>query len=462
MIQNYEILNLISEGGMGKVFLAKHVSLDREVAIKKLHSELTLNFDFKQRFLNEAKILAKLNHPNIITIFDFIEEGNDFYIIMEYVKGETIDVLMKNLNAPFNYQRGISIFKKILNAFNYAHQHGIIHRDIKPSNIIIDTNDTPKILDFGIAKILQSDHNLTKAGTKMGSLYYMSPEQVLGQDVDHRTDIYSLGILLYEMLTNNLPYLIQTNTEYEIMECIMKQDISDIISIDIPQGINNVIRRATAKNVNDRFQTMEEFKFALDDFKTLDSANQHYSSNNFRHDRTKIQSVPVHNIFQQQEQKKPSKNLIYIIAGSIALILVVILTTIFLSNSTDSEKIITKTTSTETLNKNNIFANLNPTGKYSGTIKDGTRWEVEIYDFNGTSFKGWNTIYWSFKPPKGLTSSFDGVYDFKTGEIKMYEDMSGRKTGKFVGRFSNDGNSISGDFTRYVDNVTYSFNLNRH
>lgn len=460
MIQNYEILDLISEGGMGKVFLAKHVSLDRKVAVKKLHSELTANFDFKQRFLNEAKILAKLSHPNIITIFDFIEEGNDFYIIMEYVKGETIDVLMKNINAPLNYQRGISIFKKILSAFTYAHQSSIIHRDIKPSNIIIDTNDTPKVLDFGIAKILQSDHNLTKTGTKMGSLYYMSPEQVMGKDVDHRTDIYSLGILLYEMLTNKLPYQIQTDTEYEIMECILKQDIFDINSTEIPQGINNVIRRATAKNVYDRFQTMEEFMEAIGEYKTFDSGFNTTSYGNIRQDRTKIQSVPQYIPYEQKTESKSSRNILYFISGGVILLFIALIIVI---SSSSSDTIVTTNTIPQTTNKDNdkVYKNLNPTGKYYGTIKDGTRWEVEIYDFNGTSFKGWNTIYWSFRPPTGLTSSFEGVYDFNTGEIKMYEDMSGKKTGKFIGKFSNDGNSISGDFIRYVDNGTYSFNLNR-
>ena len=265
IIGNYKILSHIAEGGMGTVYYGEQTKLQRPVAIKVLHNNLTANPQFRDRFVNEAMILAQLNHPNIITIFDLLEKEGDFFIVTEYVQGDTIDNVMKNIRSPFNVHRALNIFSKTLNAFNYAHGKGIIHRDIKPSNIMLDQNDNPKILDFGIAKILQSDLNLTKAGTKMGSLFYMSPEQVTGTDVDHRSDIYSLGVVLYELLTNSLPYNLKSDTEYEIMEAVVHQLPVSISSFrkDVPENISAVVLKACQKDPASRFQSCEEFKQAL-------------------------------------------------------------------------------------------------------------------------------------------------------------------------------------------------------
>ncbi|HEY5536548.1 MAG TPA: serine/threonine-protein kinase, partial [Ignavibacteria bacterium] len=265
-INNYNIEAYITEGGMGKIYRAKHTSLGRLVVVKQLHSQFTRDKHFKERFLNEAKILAKLNHQNIITVYDFIEDDNEFMIIMEYVDGDTIGKVIEKQGGGFHYARAINIFKQILSGFNYAHSEGIVHRDIKPTNIILQQNDVPKILDFGIARMLQKDLRITKAGTKMGSLLYMSPEQVLGLDVDSRSDIYSLGLLLYEMLSGDLPYNIINDTDYEIMECILKEEIKDINALipGLPYGTGNIIRKACAKNTTDRFQTCNEFITALD------------------------------------------------------------------------------------------------------------------------------------------------------------------------------------------------------
>ena len=265
-IQNYKIISQIAEGGMGTVFYGEHKTLNRPVAIKQLHSNFTDNPDFKDRFINEAMILAQLNHTNIITIYDLIEESGNFYIVMEYIQGDTIDNIMQKLNSPFQLQRAIYIFKQILEAFDYAHKRGIIHRDIKPSNIILENGDKPKILDFGIAKLVSSNLHLTKAGTKMGSLFYMSPEQVLGYDVDNRSDIYSLGIVFYEMLTRSLPYDIKTDTEYEVMDNILKYEVSNLNQIrsDIPTSIASAIQIACSKEKNYRFTTCKEFLTAIE------------------------------------------------------------------------------------------------------------------------------------------------------------------------------------------------------
>jgi len=264
-IQNYKIISQIAEGGMGTVFYGEHITLNRPVAIKQLHSNFTNNADFRDRFVNEAMILAQLNHSNIITIYDLIEENGSFYIVMEYVQGDTLDNIMQKFNSPFQTQRAVYVFKQILEAFDYAHKKGIIHRDIKPSNIILEEGDKPKILDFGIAKLVNSNLHLTKAGTRMGSVYYMSPEQVMGYDVDSRSDIYSLGIVLYEMLTRSLPYNIQTDTEYAIMENIMKVEIPNLSSFrsDVDSNLSFAIQKACSKEANMRFSTCSEFLNAL-------------------------------------------------------------------------------------------------------------------------------------------------------------------------------------------------------
>ncbi|MCX6159180.1 MAG: serine/threonine-protein kinase [Ignavibacteriae bacterium] len=459
MLKNYQILNLISEGGMGKVFLARHITLDREVAIKKLHSELTANPDFQLRFVNEAKILAKLNHSNIISIFDFIEENSEYYIVMEYVSGLTLDEFLKKNVIPIEESRALKIFDKILSAFGFAHEQGIVHRDIKPSNIIVNQNDEPKILDFGIAKLMQSNHSLTKTGTKMGSLYYMSPEQVLGKDIDYRTDIYSLGVLLFEILTCKLPYNIKSDTEYEIMDCILKQDI---LEFNITSNkFNNILQKACAKNPNDRFQTITEFSEAINKINTL--RDNKLQPEYCLPDKTIISKntdYDLQNSANASKIKNSGKNIFYLLSGIVIIVIFFILTYLMNQNRESTPVISNQPQIPQQLE--NPCLKIEIDGKYSGTIKDGTKWEVEIYGFNGTNFKGINTIYWGFsKNTNGMTAPFKGEYDKNNCQIIMYEDPEVNKSGKFVGKISLDGKSITGDWFRYSDNGSYSFNLSR-
>jgi len=319
-IQNYKITSQIAEGGMGTVFYGEHITLNRPVAIKQLHANFTNNADFRDRFVNEAMILAQLNHSNIITIYDLIEESGSFYIVMEYVQGDTLDNIMQKFNSPFQTQRAVYIFKQILEAFDYAHKKGIIHRDIKPSNIILEEGDKPKILDFGIAKLVNSNLHLTKAGTRMGSVYYMSPEQVMGYDVDNRSDIYSLGIVLYEMLTRSLPYNIQTDTEYAIMENIMKVEIPNLSSFrsDVDSNLSFAIQKACSKDANMRFSSCNDFLNALsnkDYSYSPPSSQKTVVSNNSNYNST-VYSAPAYSTqpYQQQTIRQGSnKNIIILL-----------------------------------------------------------------------------------------------------------------------------------------------------
>lgn len=246
---------------MGSVYLATHTQVNRTVAIKSLLPQFMSNEEIKQRFKNEASTLAHLQHPNVVGLFDYVEDESGMYLVMEYVEGTPLDDFIKNVTGPMPEQRAVPIIKEILSAFSYAHQKGIVHRDIKPANIIITQNDGVKILDFGIARLLgDGNHNLTKTGTQMGTVFYMSPEQVQGKKVDIRSDIYSLGVTFYQMLTGVNPYIGLT-TEYEVYSRIVKEDLPPPQEIypGVPAYLATILKKALAKEPNDRFQTCEEF-----------------------------------------------------------------------------------------------------------------------------------------------------------------------------------------------------------
>lgn len=264
-IQNYTIISLIGEGGMGDVYLAEHVSIKRKVAIKVLKPELVKNEEIRLRFKNEASMLAHLQHPNIVGLIDYVEQDGGLFLIMEYVEGQGLDEFIKAQQAPISIERAKKLMTQIVEAFVYAHKNGIIHRDVKPSNFIITSADEIKVLDFGIAKLVgEGNHHLTKTGTQIGTVYYMSPEQVRGQVLDHRSDIYSLGVTFYELLTGVCPYKTMT-AEYEIFDHIVNyplMDLSQTMGMAY-KSIWKVIEKATAKDVNLRFENANQLMEAL-------------------------------------------------------------------------------------------------------------------------------------------------------------------------------------------------------
>ncbi|OJJ14890.1 hypothetical protein BKI52_40765 [marine bacterium AO1-C] len=263
-ILNYRIDSLIGEGGVGTVYQATHTQLGRTVAIKALNPTLVNNEQVKQRFRQEATTLSNLQHINIITLYDYLENEKGLFLIMEFAKGEALDDFIKKRPIPEEQVR--YYFSRILDGMEYAHKKGVIHRDIKPSNVIITEEADAKILDFGIAKILKEGKNtLTQPGAQLGTVLYMSPEQVQGQTVDHRTDIYSLGVTLFEMLTGKPPYDETQTTEFEVFNKIINEPLPALNTFkeQLSDRMQWLIDKATAKNPAERFQSCAEFKEAL-------------------------------------------------------------------------------------------------------------------------------------------------------------------------------------------------------
>ena len=269
IISNYKIISVLGEGGMGTVYLAEHTVFSRKVAVKVLLSQYIKNSNLRERFKNESILLSKLKHPYIVGVYDFYEDENGLYIFMEYIEGTPLDEYIEKKSGPISSERAIPIMKKVLDAFSYAHSQGIIHRDIKPSNIMIDDNDDIKVLDFGIAKILDDDKSLTKTG-QMGTVFYMSPEQVKGDKVTEKSDIYSLGVTFYQILTGLNPYGGLT-TEFEIYNKITQESLPNPQSVypGIPYFLCSVLEKSLQKEPVDRFSTCQEFINAINNEEEL-------------------------------------------------------------------------------------------------------------------------------------------------------------------------------------------------
>ena len=212
-IGNYRIVEEIGSGGMGVVYKAVDMHLDRVVAIKALNPEFSGNPALLERFRAEARAQAQLNHPNLATLYAFLVQDDIAYMVMEFIDGETFHAMVANRGA-IPAEEAVPLFRQALAGIGHAHSHGIIHRDIKPSNIMVNRDGVVKVMDFGLAKV-GGDHGMTRTGVRLGTAYYMSPEQILVKPVDIRSDIYSLGATLYEMLTGQAPF--RADSEFQIL-----------------------------------------------------------------------------------------------------------------------------------------------------------------------------------------------------------------------------------------------------
>jgi len=266
-LHQYAVLSHLGDGGMGAVYYGKNTNLDQEVALKILHPHLARDARLMERFKNEALIQAKLKHPNIIRVTDFVQEGSECAIIMEYIKGKTFDEILEENGKPLPIQRVIELFIPLLSALDFAHSKGVIHRDIKPNNLILQQmhgNQMPMIMDFGVARIMGASKRMTATGTKMGTPYYMSPEQARSErDVDHRTDIYSMAVSMYEMLSGHVPF--DRDSDYGLMDAIIKEPSPPIRQLNplVPPWLEGVLMTAMKKEPNKRFASAGLFAMAI-------------------------------------------------------------------------------------------------------------------------------------------------------------------------------------------------------
>ena len=259
-IGDYEILGVLGAGGMGKVYRVRNVISDRVEAMKILLPDLAGQKELAERFLREIKLLASLNHPNIASLRTALTVGNQLVMIMEFVEGMTLSARLAQ--GPIPPADAVDYIEQVLEALGYAHRQHIIHRDIKPANMMLTPQGLVKLMDFGIARSAE-DRGLTMTGTTLGSLHYMSPEQIKGEAVDARSDLYSVGVSLYEMVTGRRPFLADSN--YSIMAAHLQEAPTPPIERcpGLPPALNQVILMAMAKVPDDRFQSAEAFRNAM-------------------------------------------------------------------------------------------------------------------------------------------------------------------------------------------------------
>ena len=260
-VGKYRIVDKLGRGGMGTVYKAVDQTLDREVAIKVLNPDLT-DADVLKRFRAEAVTLARLNHPGIATIYELHHQQDDeLLMVMEFVRGETFHDLSDRL-GPLAPPQAAHLCMQVLDALGHAHRGGVVHRDLKPANLMITDGGAVKVMDFGIARVLGTEH-FTHGGYMMGTPAYMAPEQVLGREIDGRADLYSVGVVLYRLLTGQLPF--KADTAISMVQMQISEPPTPIVTFrpDLPPWCTAIVDRALAKSPSDRFQSAEEFRGAL-------------------------------------------------------------------------------------------------------------------------------------------------------------------------------------------------------
>ncbi len=305
--ERYKLLEIVGEGGMAIVYRAHDLILDRTVAVKVLRSEFSNDDEFILRFRREAESATSLSHPNIVNIYDVGEENNLYYIVMEYVQGKTLKDYIRE-SAPLQIEEALSIFNKISSAIRHAHENHIIHRDIKPHNILITEDGQVKVTDFGIAMAMTSA-TITHTKSVLGSVHYLSPEQAKGSIANEQSDIYSLGVVLYEMVTGVVPFTGESPVTVALKHLQEECTSPKLLNDQIPQSVENIIQKAMAKDSKQRYETIAQMQtdvaVALDP--TIE--NQRFMAQDIDNEETKV-LTPVSvdkQPYKNAEKNKPKK-----------------------------------------------------------------------------------------------------------------------------------------------------------
>ncbi|MEM7111539.1 MAG: protein kinase [Chloroflexota bacterium] len=261
----YEIQSFLGNGGMAAVYRAVDPNLKRDVAVKLIHSHLSRNPDFVRRFEEEATAVARLRHGHIVQVHDFNQDNGTYFIVFEYVAGQALNDKLREVhkqNGRLPYATTIDIVADVADALDYAHDKGLVHRDIKPANIMIAPNGRPVLMDFGIAKLVDATQQ-TASGAILGTARYMAPEQVTGSKIDARTDIYALGVMLFEMISGQVPF--SAESPVTLMMKHLNDPVPNLFQLEpnVPSPLVAIVNKALAKNPDDRFQTAAEMATAL-------------------------------------------------------------------------------------------------------------------------------------------------------------------------------------------------------
>ena len=436
----YEIIRVIGEGGMANVYLANDTILNRKVAVKVLRGDLANDEKFVRRFQREALSASSLNHPNIVEMYDVGEDDGNFYIVMEYVDGKNLKQLIKR-RTKLSLTEVVDIMKQLTDGIAHAHDSFIIHRDIKPQNMLILDNGLVKITDFGIAVALNSTQ-LTQTNSVMGSVHYLPPEQAAGKGATFKSDIYSLGIMMYELITGKLPFRGENAVEIALKQ--MKEPIPSIRedNNEIPQAVENIVLKACAKNPKNRYDTAREM---YNDLCTcLDEERKNEPKLVYKYpefdETTKAVKEEVKEINEvnkeesdvsiKKENKKKNNNLTWILGGIVGFICIAIVVgLILLPKLTKVPDVKVPDVSNMTvveaeniLKEKGFVVNVNVIEEYNDTIEEGKIIRTSP-DINRSIKKGSEiTLYRSLGTEKIKIEDYTGMNIY---EIKAKLDLLG-------------------------------------